>query len=36
MRPLKEQIYEFACHEGNAGLANILKGARFLDAQPAK
>ena len=36
MRPLKEQIYEFACHEGNYGLANILKGARFVEAQPAK
>jgi hypothetical protein len=36
MRPLEAQIYEFACHEGNYGLANILKGARFSDGQPAK
>ena len=28
LRPLAEMIYEFACHEGNYGLANILKGAR--------
>jgi hypothetical protein len=24
----KEQIYEYACHEGNLGLANILSGTR--------
>jgi hypothetical protein len=24
-------IYEFACHEGNYGMANILKGARAID-----
>ena len=29
MRRLGAQIYEFACHEGNYGLANILKGARY-------
>jgi hypothetical protein len=29
MRQLGSQIYEFACHEGNYGLANILKGARY-------
>ena len=34
MRPLPELIYEFACHEGNYGLANILKGARFVERQP--
>jgi hypothetical protein len=30
--PIKKatgDIYEFACHEGNYGLMNILKGARF-------
>jgi hypothetical protein len=34
MRPLQEPIYEFACHEANYGLANILKGARFVERQP--
>jgi hypothetical protein len=24
-------IYEYACHEGNYGLMNILSGARFLE-----
>ena len=31
MRRLGSQIYEFACHEGNYGLANILKGARYVE-----
>ena len=26
-----EQVYEYACHEGNYGLKNILTGARFDD-----
>jgi len=29
-----EQIFEYACHEGNYGLAGVLKGARFLDTHP--
>ena len=28
MRSLNELMYEFACHEANYGLANILRGAR--------
>jgi len=24
-------LYEFACHEGNYGLAGILRGARFAE-----
>ena len=28
MRKTTEQVYEFACHEGNYSLPNILKGAR--------
>jgi len=27
------QIYEYACHEGNYGLENVLKGGRFRDQQ---
>jgi hypothetical protein len=26
-----EPIYEYACHEGNYGLAGILRGARVLE-----
>jgi hypothetical protein len=26
-----QQIYEFACHEGNYGLTNILRGGRVAD-----
>jgi hypothetical protein len=28
-------LYEYACHEGNYGLVNTLKGARFLDKEAA-
>jgi hypothetical protein len=33
-RPMKDLIYEFACHEGNYGLVNILKGARASEGAP--
>jgi len=26
-----QQVYEYACHEGNYGLKNILTGARAAD-----
>ena len=29
-------LYEYACHEGNYGLMNILKGARFRDKPAAQ
>ena len=29
-------LYEFACHEGNYGLTNILEGTRRLEAEAAK
>ena len=35
MIPLKktgEEIFEFACHEGNYGLAAILRGARAQES----
>jgi hypothetical protein len=37
MRKTDDQIYEYACHEGNLGMAGILTGAREQDggAQPA-
>jgi hypothetical protein len=28
-----EPLYEFACHEGNYGLKNILRAARHLEKQ---
>ena len=27
----KGPLFEYACHEGNYGLANILRGARFTE-----
>jgi len=30
-----EPIYEYACHEGNIGLADVLKGARYEEQQAA-
>jgi hypothetical protein len=30
------RIYEYACHEGNYSFANILKGARLLEAEAMK
>jgi hypothetical protein len=32
MRQMEGPIFEFACHEGNYGLANILSAARVADA----
>jgi hypothetical protein len=31
-----EQIYEYACHEGNYGLTNILKGGRLAEQRGAE
>jgi hypothetical protein len=31
----KERIYEYACHEGNYALPNILKGARLREKEAA-
>jgi hypothetical protein len=39
MIPLKlknELIFEFACHEGNAAMANMLRGHRYEERQAAK
>jgi hypothetical protein len=33
--PANGQIYEFACHEGNYGMANILAGGRQVDREAA-
>jgi len=29
------QLYEYACHEANYGLANTLRGARVTEAEAA-
>ncbi len=29
----KERVYEYACHEGNYAMGNILRGARILEAE---
>ena len=34
-RPI-EPIYEYACHEANYAMENILRGARQRDAEAAK
>jgi len=36
MNRTKGPIYEYACHEGNYGLANILAGARAAEKSAAK
>ncbi len=36
MSKVKGPIYEFACHEGNYGLANTLSGARVAEQQAAQ
>ncbi|MDP3740255.1 MAG: hypothetical protein Q8R02_22910 [Hyphomonadaceae bacterium] len=36
MRRTGEPMFEFACHEGNYGLANILSGARAVEQRTAK
>jgi len=36
MSPSNGQIYEYACHEGNYGLANILAGARADERKAAE
>jgi hypothetical protein len=33
---VKGPLYEFACHEGNYGLANTLRGARVAEAEAKK
>ena len=35
IRSIEGPIYEYACHEGNYGLANILRAQRVQDAKDA-
>ncbi len=34
-RRFDEQIYEYACHEGNYAMTNVLRGARYQERQAA-
>jgi hypothetical protein len=36
MTQTDEPIYEYACHEGNVGLLDVLKGARYEEQQASK
>ena len=35
-RPLGDRLYEYACHEGNYALSNILSGARYQERLEAQ
>ena len=35
-RKFDDLLYEYACHEGNYSLSNILRGARYEDRQSAQ
>ena len=35
-RKFDDLLYEYACHEGNYALSNILRGARYLERQSAQ
>jgi len=36
MRAIDDQLFEYACHEGNYGLLGILRGVRFKEKQAAE
>jgi hypothetical protein len=33
---MDEHLYEYACHEGNYGMAGVLRGARVKEKEAAK
>ena len=35
-KPTDEKVYEYACHEGNYAMGNILRGARILESEAPK
>ena len=35
MKALDDLIYEYACHEGNYALGNVLSGARYQERMEA-
>jgi hypothetical protein len=36
MRKTDDQIFEYACHEANYGMTNLLRGARFVEKNPTQ
>ncbi|MCH2463343.1 MAG: hypothetical protein MK335_08910, partial [Gemmatimonadetes bacterium] len=34
--PLNDRVYDYACHEGNYALSNILSGARYQERLEAE
>ena len=36
IKKLHAQVYEYACHEGNYALANVLSGARYQERMEAQ
>jgi len=36
MTKVAGQIYEYACHEGNYGMINTLRGARMEESREAE
>ena len=36
LRAIDENLYEYACHEGNFGMLDVLRGARFRDKEKEK
>ena len=35
MRPTEDQMYEYACHEGNHAMIGMLRGARTMEKEEA-
>ena len=35
-RPATEPLYEYACHEGNYGMVNILRGERMEEQRASE
>ena len=35
MRPIEDQMYEYACHEGNHAMIGMLRGARMMEKEEA-
>ena len=35
LRAIDELLYEYACHEGNFGMLDVLRGARYRDKEEA-
>ena len=36
LRAIDDLLFEYACHEGNYGMEDVLRGARFREREAAK